>query len=372
MDNKKIRILMVLGSTEMGGAQAFILNVLRNIDRNRFHIDLAINSYAERNGIEDECRQLGCCFHIVPYFKVYNYLEVCKAWNKLLREHHYDIVYAHSTNSASVYLKIAKRHGCKTIAHCHSAGFRGGKAERVAKYLFTRNIGRVADYWFACSDKAAEHLYGSSYKQYPQYYNIPNAINVADYLYDENKRYEIRRKIGVADDNFVCGHVGSFSAPKNHAFLLEIFAEVVKREPKARLLCCGAGVLMDSVKEKAANLGILDKIVFAGVVKASDYLMAMDVFVFPSLFEGFPISILEAEATGLPIVMSDVITKEVDLMDLIVRKSLSDDVASWAEAVLKNKCGERAAYNASIARSKYNMQTTVKDLEKLYVELVNS
>ena len=370
-EKKKISILMVLGNTRMGGAQAFLLNVLRNIDRSRFQIDLAINFYAEHDGIEDECRRQGCNIYLVPYFKVYNYYSYCRAWERFLSEHRYDIVHAHSTNSASVFLKIAKRNGCKTIAHSHSAGYRGNKLEQMAKRLFVKNVGEVADYWFACSDKAAERLYGPDYREYPHYYDIPNAINADQYVFDREVRQRIRASIGVDDDTFLCGHVGTFSQPKNHAFLLDVFAEVLKREPRARLVCCGAGALMPSVKEKAAAMGILDKIVFAGVVSnANEYLMAMDAFVFPSIFEGFPVSILEAEATGLHVVMSDVITQEVDLTDLVHRKSLSDSAASWAETVLQAKPTNRRDYNAAIAQSKYNMRETVKMLEGLYENLM--
>lgn len=357
----------------MGGAQAFILNVLRNIDRHRFQIDLAINFYAEQNGIEGECRKLGCQIHIVPYFKVYNYLKYCRVWHKLLDKHHYDIVYAHSTNSASIYLKIAKEHGCKTIAHCHSTGFRGGWVEKLAKYVFTRNIGKVSDYWLACSDKAAEHLFGSSYKDYPHYWTIPNAIDADKYLFDDAIRQRIRNQIGVANDEFLCGHVGTFSVPKNHAFLLDVFFEVLKRQPNAKLVCCGAGALMASVKEKAKEMGILNKIIFAGVVSnVNEYMMAMDAFIFPSIFEGFGIAVLEAEATGLHSIISDVIPDDVDLTDLVHRKNLSESAASWAEVVLSTTLSDRRSYNATIAQSKYNMKTTVKELEKLYENLANS
>ncbi len=369
----KLKILMVIGSTEMGGAQTFILNVLRNIDRSIFQIDFAINSYAGEDGIEAECRSWGCNFHIVPYFRVYNYFDYCKSWESLLSNNHYDIVYAHSTSSASIFLGIAKKHGCKTIAHSHSTGYRGNMLERCAKQIFVKGIGKVADYWFACSDKAAEHLYGNAYKNYPFYYNIPNAIDATNYLFDECKREQIRKLIGVEPDTFLCGHVGSFSTPKNHMFLLEIFNEVINRHPNSKLVCCGAGQLMQKVKDRATELGIIDNIIFPGVVgNANEYMMAMDAFIFPSIFEGFPISILEAQATGLHIVMSDVITKEVDLTDLICRQNLQDSPAIWAEQVLKQKSVNRTSYNQYIADSKFNIKVTVKKFENMYIELVNN
>lgn len=369
----KIKILMVLGNTRMGGAQAFILNVLRNIDRSRFQIDLAINFYAESDGIEAECRALGCNFFIVPYFKVYNYISFCMTWRDLLSKYHYDIVYAHSTNSASIFLKIAKEYGCKTIAHSHSTGYRGGILERTAKKFFASGVNKVADYWCACSDKAAEHLYGPHYDKYEHYYSIPNAIDSEKYLFNKDIRKKIREQIGVKEGEFLCGHLGTFSAPKNHKFLIEVFAEIVKQKHESKLVCCGAGALMPMVKEQAKELGILDKIIFPGVVNnANEYLMAMDSFIFPSIFEGFGIAILEAEAAGVPVVMSDVVPSDIDLTTLVHRMSLSNSPKEWADKILSIKVTDRESYNSAISGTKYNIRETVKEFEKMYLTLVNN
>lgn len=369
----KIKILMVVANTRMGGAQAFIQNVVRNIDRNKFQIDLAISLYGETEGIGEECISLGCNIYRLPQFKVYNYLKYTRAWDKFLSEHKYDIVYAHSTNSASVFLKIAKKHGCKTIAHSHSAGYRGGKIEQLTKKLFVKNVGKVSDYWFACSDKAAERVYGADYSQYEHYYNIPNAIETRKYQFDEEIRNRIRKQIGVTDDTFLCGHVGTFSAVKNHTFLIEVFKEVLLKKPNAMLVCCGAGALMDSVKAYAKELGVIDKVIFAGVVEnCNEFMMAMDVFIFPSIFEGFPISVLEAQATGLPLFMSDVITKEVDLTPLVNRMSIKESAVLWAEKILRQQLPIRPQYNEAIALSKYNISEAVKWFEKLYEQLVKA
>ena len=361
---------MVLGNTEMGGAQMFILNLMRNLDRERFQVDLAVNAEAKDGGIGDELRELGCRIYLLPYFKVYNYISFVRRWKGFLREHQYDIVHGHATNSASVYLKIAKETGCVTIAHSHSAGYRGGYMEQLVKRYFAHRVGHVADYWFACSDKAAERLYGREFRSYERYYSIPNAINAELYCYDDQKAKAVRRQMGVADNGLLCGHVGSFTAPKNHGFLLDIFAEVLKQRPDARLVCCGAGELMAQVREKAAALGIMDKMILTGnVMDVNDYLIAMDVMVFPSLFEGFPIAVIEAEAAGLPVVMSDVITKEVDLTDLVYRHALSDSADVWAKTICGIKTGQRTEYNKVIADSEYNMQSCVKLITSLYEEM---
>lgn len=368
---EKIKILMVLGSTSMGGAQMFVLNLLRNINMEKFKVDFAVNFREQGGGIEKEIRQMGCEVYYLPYFRVYNYFQVIKEWRKFLSEHHYDIVHGHSTNSASVYLKVAKEMGCVTIAHSHSAGFRGNLFARLMKKIFIRDVGKVADYWFACSAKAAEHLYGKGYNNYPQYYDIPNAIDAGKYLYSKDIANKIREEIGIKGDEFLCGHVGTFSKPKNHIFLLAIFKEILKINPKSKLVCCGAGALMPEVKDKAAKMGIVDRIIFPGVVhNCNEYMMAMDVFVFPSLFEGFPFSVIEAQATGLPVVMSDVITSEVDITNMVHRCSLDDTAKEWAKKIFSlSEVKNRKDYNIVIASSKYNMRTCADMLEKLYIKM---
>lgn len=365
----KIKVLMVLGSTGMGGAQAFVLNLIRNLDLSRFQVDLAVDNI-KKDGIAEDVQALGCNIFILPYFKVYNYRQYVSRWKSFLEEHHYDIIHAHSTNSASVYLKIAKAMGCSTIAHSHSAGYRGNVIQKFAKRYFASKVGKFSDYWFACSEKAAQRLFGDAYKNYRNYYEIPNAINADNYLYDIEKAKEIRRFLGVSEDEFLCGHVGTFSEPKNHSFLLDIFYEILKLKPKAKLVCCGVGALMPQVKEKAAAMGIIDKIIFPGVVKnCNEYLMAMDVFVFPSIFEGLPVSVVEAEATGLPVVMSDIITKEVDLSDCVYRHSLRETAAVWAKTICAIDQHDRMSYNKIVEDSKFNMKKSILVISSLYEKL---
>lgn len=366
----RIKILMVLGNTGMGGTQAFILNVLHQIDLNQFQIDLAVNQ-EKRDGISDEVRKLGCTIYVLPYFKVLNYFTYSKAWKYFLINHHYDIIHAHSTNSASVYLSLAKKVGCITIAHSHSAGYRGNALERCIKQLFSKKTRKVADYWFACSKQAAIRLFGKSFSINPNFFIVPNAFDAINYRFNEDKRKEIRSQLGISSDEFVCGHVGTFSPPKNHTFLLEVFNEVLRVKPNARLICCGDGYLREGIIKKIDSLNIRDRVILTGVVmNAYDYMMAMDVFLFPSLFEGFPMSVVEAEASGLPIYMSDVITKEVDLTDCVNRCSLQSSASEWAKKICDAGFHDRQIYNEIVAESEYNIHNSISKLETLYRGMV--
>lgn len=370
---KKKRILMVLATTDIGGAEMYVLNLLRNMDLSKYQVDFAVSFKEKKAGISNDLKRLGCEIYYLPYFKVYNYFQYVKAWDAFLSEHHYDIVHGHSTNSASVYLRVAKKHGCATIAHCHHAGYRGDILQKAAKAFFASGVTRVADYWFACSDKAAEHLYGKKYLTYKNYYNIPNAINAENYLFSKGKRDKIRAELNLSDDVLLCGHVGTLTSPKNHTFLLDIFASVVAKKTNAMLLLCGDGPLREEIEKKAISLGLRDKVILKGVVRnVNEYMMAMDVLVFPSIFEGFPITVIEAESTGLPIVLSDVITTEVDICEGIYRQSLSQVPDEWAQTICSITSGDRIKNNAVVFNSKYNMKTAAKLVMDIYDRMVSN
>ena len=366
---EKIKILMVLGNTRRGGTQAFIMNVLRNIDRVRFQIDFALNLDFE-GGWGPEMKSLGSNIFIMPVFKVYNWITFAKTWESFLSEHHYDIIHGHTTNSAGVYLKIAQKKGCKTIAHIHSTGYRGNVIEKLTKKLFSRLAKKYADYWFACSPMAAEMLFGDEYKKYPRYYEMPNAIDVRRYRFDPVSRNKIRKEIGLTDENILCGHVGTFSTPKNHTHTLRVFCEILKQRPTAKLLLIGEGNLKDAIHAQAKNLGIFDKIIFkCNLGNVNEYLMAMDLFIFPSLFEGFGMVSLEAQATGLNVIQSNVVPKETLLTECVKPLPLSLSPVEWAYEGLKMEPRDRASVNEVIASTKYNLKHTVDLISRLYTEM---
>lgn len=368
---RKIKILMVLGNTRRGGTQAFIMNVLRNINLSRFQIDFAINMDFD-GGWGPEIRSLGSKIYIMPVFKVYNWISYVKAWKLFLRENHYDIIHGHTTNSAGIYLNIAKKYGCGTIAHVHSTGFRGNAVERVMKRLFSRLAKNNADYWFACSPKAAKMLYGDEYKVYPHYYEMPNAIDVKRYLFQQEIRQVIRKDLGIDDRTFLCGHVGTFSTPKNHTFLVEVFVEILRKMPSAKLLLIGEGILKETIVQQAKSNGVFDRIIFRqNLGNVNEHLMAMDLFIFPSLFEGFGMASLEAQATGLNVIQSDVIPRETLLTECVRTMSLSASPSEWASASLAMENKNREEANEVIEKTKYNLHQTIDLITRIYSEMYN-
>ena len=367
---EKIKILMVLGNTGRGGSQAYAMNILRNINREKFQIDFAV-AYQEDNDYSEEIESLGSTIYILPYFKVYNYFTCVGAWNSFFKRHHYDIVHGHSTNSAFLYLKVAKSYGCVTITHSHSAGYRGNFLQKLAKKIFAKRASKYADYLFACSDKAAERLYGMKYKELPNYYDIPNAINTEKFLYDKEIRKKIRNQLEIEEDELLIGHVGTFSKPKNHTFLIDIFQEIIKRNSKCKLVLCGDGYLKNLIIKKVSDYNLGSKVIFTGnVTNTNEYFMAMDLLLFPSLFEGFPVTIIEAEASGLNILQSDTITNDVIITDLVKKYSLINSPSQWAEQALEcNVIRNRTKYNDMLSESDYNINKSINNLTELYVKM---
>lgn len=369
MNKGKVKVLMVLDNTGRGGSQSFVMNVIRNIDREKFQIDIAITRN-KRGGFDDEMEAFGCHIYNLERFEVKNYFRFVRCWETFLSEHHYDIIHGHVSSSATIYLHIARKYGCATILHSHSAGYRGGWFEQQVKKLFTIGAAKQADLWFACSDKAAERLFGKRYKELPQYHYIPNAVDVSKYLFDEEVRKRVREEIGIDNETFICGHVGTFSTPKNHKFLLKVFKKMKGKRADIKLLLVGDGYLHDAIVQMIEENGLRDDVIMTGSVSnVNDYMMAMDVLVFPSLFEGLPVTIVEAQAAGLPSVISDVITKDVSLSDIVTYKPLSDSIEDWGCVALNTSVTDRKKYNGIIAKTNFNIKTSIKQLENLYVSV---
>ena len=367
---EKIRILMVLGNTGRGGAQTYAMNVLRNIDRTRFQIDFAVN-FRHQNGYEDEMEQLGSHIHIIPKFKGTNYTLYMRRIHEILEQGQYDIVHGHVSSSAALYLGAAKKHGCVTIAHSHSAGYRGSLPERLVKKLFTVGAKEKADYWFGCSALASRRLFGKHYAQNDHYYDIPNAIIAERYRFNSQIRQNIRETLGLSEEDVLYGHVGTFSAPKNHRFLVQVFDELYQKQgEKAHLVLLGEGALRESVEQDIHSRGLDKQVIFTGNVgNVHEYLMAMDAMIFPSLFEGFPVTLIEAQAAGLYSVVSDSITEEVDVTDCIVRASLSEDIKRWAELASSIPKTDRQANNTLVSKTIFNMQNSIGKLMELYEQM---
>ena len=372
--NGPVRVLQVLGGTSLGGAESRVMDSYRHLDRSRIQFDFCVHSQ-EEGFFDKEIESLGGHIYRVPRFQVVNWLAYRKAWKDFFRTHStqghpdYVAVHGHMTSTASIYLPIAKAAGVPlTIAHARSAGVDPGLKGAMTRFL-RKNLGKKADVCLTCSRLAGEAVFGEKMVAAGRVTTVPNAIDAREFAFSEKKRNQKRAELGIGAQEFVIGHVGRFGHMKNHAFLLDVFAEIHRKMPDSRLLLVGEGGLMDSVREKAASLGLSDRVIFTGnQAQVADFYMAMDFFVFPSIFEGLPGSVIEAQAAGLRCLVSDSVTDEVLITPLAQARSLSEGAAVWAQAVLERRDYERKQMAQAIKDAGFDVSDQVKFLEKLYLQ----
>lgn len=364
--DEPIRILHVLGGLSLGGAESRIMDLYRSMDRQKMQFDFLVHSPAKEH-FDEEIEALGGRIYRVPRFKLYNLFSYKKALKRFFAQHHaFRAVHGHMTSTAAIYLPIAKKAGIPiVIGHARSAGVAGGLKGLLTKWL-RRPLKHRADYCLACSKEAGAAVYGKKWVDAGRVEVIPNAIDAAKYEYDENVRNELRKELGLSD-KLVIGHVGSFREAKNHVFLIQIFAEIYKKRKDAVLLLLGDGTLRKTIEKQVAEAGLTQAVRFLGnQTKVSPYYQAMDYLVFPSLYEGLPGTVIEAQAAGLRILVSDAVTKEAGVTELAEFFSLHKAASEWAAHVVEN-CGyERKSRLADIQKAGFDISAQAARYEEIY------
>lgn len=363
-----IRIVHNIASLHLGGSQAFVMNMYRNIDRSKVQFDFVVTPET-KEGLYDEITNLGGKIFSCPRYKGTNHIQYNKWWDDFFNEHpEYKVIHGHVRSTASIYLKIAKRHGLVTIAHSHSTS-NGNGISAIVKRIMQLPIRKQADYLFACSDKAGKWLYGEKAITQQNYYMIPNGVDLKRFEFDVNKRNQMRMTLGIKKDMMILGHIGRLSTPKNHKFLLNVFNKYHKINSNSKLLLVGDGELFDCIKEHIDKLNISDAVIMTGSKQnTEDYYQVMDIFVFPSLWEGLPVSVVEAQANGLQCLISDVITHDVDLTDLIQYLPLDEEL--WLGAIVEaHKKKRMGLTNENIQRLQpFDALTVANKLQEFYLK----
>lgn len=357
-----IRVLQVVTHMERGGLESTLMNYYRHIDRERVQFDFLVHRQ-ERAAFDDEIESLGGKLYRLPRLVPWSegYLA---ALNHFFDEHpEYKIVHVHQDCLSSVILRAAAQHNIPVrIAHSHSAN-QDKNLKYPIKLWYKRSIPKYTTNLFACGKDAGDWMFGGALFQI-----INNAIDVEAYAYNPTKRQEMRRQLGL-ENELTIGHVGRFNQPKNHPFLLDIFAALLKKESNAVLLLVGGGEGMSQIREKAQKLGIAEHVHFLGVRSdVADLMQAMDVFVFPSLHEGLPVTMVEAQAAGLPCIISDKIHPECILTEgLVDVMPLSASPEIWAEKILAKRAIPRIDRRAEIAAHDFDITTEAVKLQEFYI-----
>jgi glycosyltransferase involved in cell wall biosynthesis len=370
-----VRILHVLKSgMEVGGIETWLMHVLRHIDRERFQIDFLLNSVAPRQA--DEIRALGSS--ILSGSNPRRPAAYARNFRRILRQHGpYDIVHSHPYPYSGYILRLARQSGVPIrIAHCHG-GFsrveeRVSSLRRVYLKAMKSWVAQNATLGLAASHEAATALFGSFWEADPRWRILYCGINL-DPFRVAVRPASVRTELGIPTDALVVGHVGRFGKEKNHSFLVDVAVQIAVREPNMRLLLVGDGPLRPAIERQIAQAGIADKVIFAGVRTDVPRLMlgAMDVFVLPSHFEGLPLVGIEAQAAGLVSILSDAITKEVGVVDPLIRRlSVAQPASIWAETILATRSAALPITQQEalglIGESKFSIASSVGELEGIY------
>lgn len=361
--SKPIRILHIVQKMEAGGTQAFLMNLYRNIDRDKIQFDFLVE-YEEKEFYDDEIISLGGKIYYTNFRKTLNVIKFKKTLSNILKEHpEYKIVHIHATAIGKICTDVAKKCGVKTIiAHTHN-----NSAVKDWKYypkiLLRKLYTKGPTDFFACSEDAGRYTFKN--KKFTVVYN---AIDIDKFLFKQEIREEFRKELNI-EDKFVIGNIGRLHEQKNQSFLIDVFYEIQKRKDNAILLIVGKGPLENELKEKVSNLGIDNKVYFLGNRKDIERIyQGMDVFVLPSLFEGLGIVAIEAQVSGLPVIASTGVAKEANITNNIRNIDLSEPIDVWVEAICKTKVNNRKSIEDIVRKSKFNIKNNVKFLQEFYLK----
>lgn len=363
---EQVRILHIVPNMQSGGLETFIMNLYRNIDRTKIQFDFLVH-YKERKFYDDEIEKLGGKIYRFSLRNDNNIFKYVKELDKFFKEHkEYKILHCHMASIGFLAFFIARRNGVKVrISHSHNSATDKtikGRIKRILmlpyKYVTTLN--------FACSTLAGKYLYGKK-----EFEVIPNAIEVDRFKFNEKSRWEIRDNLSITEDIFLIGHIGRFNIQKNHDFLINIFNEYHRKNKKSKLLLIGDGELKDKIIQKVNDLQLSDDVIFTGNVKnVNDYYNAMDVFVLPSLFEGLPVVGVEAQANGLPFIVSDKVSNELNLSEKV--NYLELDIPKWVKKLeeINHSCVDRLCNFEKLSQSEYNAKKQAECLQIKYTKLM--
>ncbi|WP_368646144.1 glycosyltransferase family 1 protein [Alkalibacterium putridalgicola] len=356
MNKKPVRVLHVLGYFDFGGTESLVMNTFRHIDRSQVVFDFVVHSEKE-GAYEKEAKELGAKIYRVPQYNGKNHLAYKKAWRSFFDAHpEYDIIHGHVRSTANIYLAIADSHGLKTIAHSHSISSGSGVSGFV-KTLMQKRIRKTADQFLACSNEAGLWLFGDEVVEQPNFHVMNNAIEGQKYIYNEEIRNQWRNKLAL-NDHLVIGHLGRFHESKNHIRLLELFSSIHEVIPHAKLMLIGDGELSEQIKEKTEELNLSDHVLFMGSRNdAHELLQAMDVFLFPSKYEGLGIAVVEAQASSLPCVVSDTVPDEAVYTKLVTSVNLDEPDSVWVKQIEKAANLERKS------------RVTLEDLKEAHYDI---
>lgn len=368
----KIKVLITVGSLSMGGNEVFVMNLIRNIDYSKFDLDLLV--FSKDNVNEDFVEEIQNSKCRLFFSKETNRYRQFWTNRKFIIKGNYDIIHANSCSFVGLYTALLPSifvKNIKRISHSHNSGTPTEKlSDQFIRKILKQMLCRMVDMGFSCSDIAGKSKYTNEFMISDRYVQINNAIDVSKFQYNEEKRRKYRDFLGIGEDEIVIGNVGRLDEQKNQQFLIKIF-ERYSKSNKARLIIIGDGYKKDELVLLAKDLNVQDKILFLGNQKdVSVYYNVMDYLVMPSLYEGFPFVLVEAQVNGLHCIISDSISQNVNLSKDVTFLSLKSEPERWCEEI--NKISPQRVSNKQVKNimDRFDIKNEIKKVEKIYTNLV--
>ena len=353
--NSPIRVLCVFSTLDCGGAESMCMNLYRHMDRNKVQFDF-VKHNSGTGVFEKEIKTLGGKIYEAPRLSPHNFIQYQQWWSRFLDEHEeYKIIHGHFFTISAVYFRVAKKKGRFTVGHIHAS-----QSDGFLKTILESQISKWTDYPIACSQEAGKWIY----RKRP-FTVLNNAIDTQIFKYDPIKRKRIRDELDLGDE-LVLGTVANLTSVKNPMGLIDIYLAVRCKCPHVKLLWVGEGRCRQRIEDRIRQEGIKESVLLLGARNdVPDLLQAMDVFLLPSFNEGLPVSVIEAQAAGLPCFVSDRVTKEVDITGLCRFLPISY-INYWQNMIL---CEKHARENTSkrILNAGYDIQETSQRLQDLYL-----
>ncbi|MFZ3577247.1 glycosyltransferase family 1 protein [Virgibacillus sp. DJP39] len=363
-----LKILHVVVNMNRGGAETLIMNLYRNMDRKKVQFDFLT---CKEGVFDTEIREMGGIVHRIPYLTEVGHFGYLRELDRFLEANSgYKIIHSHMDKMSGLVLRAAKKANVPIrIAHSHNTSSEGTRISKIYKWYAGRHILPNATQLYACSRSAAEWLYGNKSKNTVV---LKNGIEPDGFQYKQSVRESIRKELKLDPESFVIGHVGRFATQKNHQFLLDVFAEVRKNLPNAVLILAGDGPLKAEISEKAKKLKIDSDVKILGIREDINILLqAFDIVVFPSLHEGLPVTLIEAQGAGLPCMISDKVTREVDMEIGLVQSLPLTNLSTWVNAIVEraqNLKSRKITRNA-LSQKGYDIRKTAALTETSYLAL---
>ena len=374
--SEPFRVLQVATIMNRGGLETMLMNYYRHIDRSKVQFDFLVHRF-ERGAFDDEIEALGGRIFRMPPIHPRYFYQYYKDLNAFFATHpEYTVVHSHLDLLSTFVLHAAKKHGVPVrIAHSHSSYLSDMGLRKAFKLWSRSHLNAQCTHFFACSTEAGVFQFGKKLVEDGKLTVLQNGIDTSKYKFRQETRDRVRQEMGLRD-SLVIGHVGRFDPPKNHSFIIDIFKEIAALRPDAKLLLIGDGKLRPHIEEKAASLGLTNKVIFTGIRSdVNELMMAMDLFLFPSLYEGLGIVAVEAQSTGLPVLASTAVPRAAALTPNVYFMPLEQSPREWAQKAI-SMVRTSSEYNrtkeaSAVAAQGYDIKLCAQQLQEFYISCID-